>query len=415
MFEFNDLPTQMELPNSSNDNSNSNMENLGASFLMNNKSGAEPPKTDSIFDNIGSMESDLEILKTNTNDNLRAPVSSSLGADTMRLDQNNNNNSWDGYNNSTAHISSTIPDDIFSSKMDAERHNMEEMDHETHMRDKFNILQKIKKLSRKKGVEFSKTYTDSSNYMEMKSEYDAINGELEKKKSIESYGKLLISSMNIMESFNSAVNPIGADLDGIADKFEENIDDLEDEFGELHDLYSGNINIRPEFRLAGKIAMTCFMVHTTNSMMKSMMPNMENVLKQDPNLMNSFQNATMNTMAAENPEMSGFINNMNTPGKPNAQPNRGNNNYQSQHKSHPPVEPTTRPEMAGPKDISELLGTVGTIVEEGTTNTSTPKPVESLNEIDEDVSVVTSIVSISDLQKPRRKNKKKKATVNLDL
>ena len=52
-------------------------------------------------------------------------------------------------------------------------------------------------------------------------------------KSIESYGKLLISSMNIMESFNSAVNPIGADLDGIADKFEENIDDLDKDILDL--------------------------------------------------------------------------------------------------------------------------------------------------------------------------------------
>ena len=121
MFEFNDLPTQMELPNSLNDNSNSNsnsnMETLGASFLMNNKSGTEPPKTDSIFDNIDAMESDLGILQTNTNDDPRAPITSSLGADTMRLDQNNNNNSWDGYNNSTSHISSTIPDDIFNSKI----------------------------------------------------------------------------------------------------------------------------------------------------------------------------------------------------------------------------------------------------------------------------------------------------------
>jgi hypothetical protein len=50
------------------------------------------------------------------------------------------------------------------------------------------------------------------------------------------------------------------------------------------------------------------MVHMTNTMFKSAMPGMDDILRQNPDLMKQFQSAAVNTIGQTNPGFSGFMN-----------------------------------------------------------------------------------------------------------
>jgi hypothetical protein len=70
------------------------------------------------------------------------------------------------------------------------------------------------------------------------------------------------------------------------------------------------------------------MVHMTNTMFKSAMPGMDDILRQNPDLMRSFQNAAVNSMAQQSPGFSGFMSNMMNPtngtyGEPQTPSGRG--------------------------------------------------------------------------------------------
>jgi hypothetical protein len=59
------------------------------------------------------------------------------------------------------------------------------------------------------------------------------------------------------------------------------------------------------------VAMSGFWYHITQNMAKNFMPSMmNNVMKQNPDLMNHFQQATMNTMRQTNPGFANFADTM---------------------------------------------------------------------------------------------------------
>ena len=49
------------------------------------------------------------------------------------------------------------------------------------------------------------------------------------------------------------------------------------------------------------------MIHMTNTMFKSSMPGMDDMMKQNPELMKQFTQAAANTMSDNNPGFGGFI------------------------------------------------------------------------------------------------------------
>ena len=66
----------------------------------------------------------------------------------------------------------------------------------------------------------------------------------------------------------------------------------------------------PELKLMFQLGGSALMLHMTNTMFKSAMPNMDDILRQNPDLMHSFQQAAVNSMAGSNPGFSGFVNGM---------------------------------------------------------------------------------------------------------
>jgi len=66
-------------------------------------------------------------------------------------------------------------------------------------------------------------------------------------------------------------------------------------FEELYVKYRSKVNIAPEVKLIMMLGGSAMMFHLTNSMFKSVMPNMNDVMKQNPDLIKSMMSAVQNT------------------------------------------------------------------------------------------------------------------------
>ena len=323
------------------------------------------------------------------------------------------------------------------------------------LKEKFNYLRKLEGLE-KKGVELSKKYSMESSLQEMMGEYETIMDEKAKQNSVKFQGNMLMAVINGIEFLNSKFDPFDIKLDGWSEQIQENVSDYDDIFGELHEKYKSKAAMAPELKLLFQLGGSAMMVHMTNTMFKSAMPGMDDILRQNPDLMRSFQSAAVNTMAGSNPGFSGFMGGlMNDSGRggppppmqtqgPNSIPppqgRPGNNNYGRpdlnmsrssftddgislrENFERPDVQDRTsrkpssspRPEMKGPSDLSDILSGLKT----KTINIQEPSPQPQSNND-------SSTISISDLKElqsegnmPKRSGRRKKSasnTVSLDI
>ena len=63
----------------------------------------------------------------------------------------------------------------------------------------------------------------------------------------------------------------------------------------------------PELKLLMMVGGSAFMFHLTNTMFKSSLPGMGDIMKQNPELMKQFAAAAVNTMGGQNPGFSNFM------------------------------------------------------------------------------------------------------------
>lgn len=259
------------------------------------------------------------------------------------------------------------------------------------LREKFKLLNKFDEL-RKKGVEISKHYTLESSIDEMKSEYETIISEKERSNSVKFQGKMLMALITGVEFLNHRFDPFDLKLDGWAEQLNENIEDYDDIFSELHEKYKSKAKMAPELKLLFQLAGSGIMLHMTNTMFKSAIPGMDDIMKQNPELMQKFTQAAMSSMGATNPGFAGFMNNA-IPSKPPAR------------RSEPP--PEKRPDMKGPSDLGDILSGL-------------KSKTINLNEPDD----VGSTVSLSELKemkdgltprKVKKRNKSDKNIMNINL
>jgi hypothetical protein len=101
---------------------------------------------------------------------------------------------------------------------------------------------------------------------------------------------------------------------------QENISDYDEVFGALHDKWKNKANISPELQLLFQLGGSAMMVHMTNSLFKTSMPNMDDILRQNPDLMRQFQTATVNTMNSTNPGLSNYMSSFMSHNQPQPQP-----------------------------------------------------------------------------------------------
>ena len=175
---------------------------------------------------------------------------------------------------------------------------------EEEMNRKKDLLHKFERLE-KKGLTCKK-FTLNSSYKEMKWEYERIKDARDTENSIKFYRKGMIAVTNIIEILNSKFDPFDLRLDGWSESIYDDIDEYDDVFEELHDKYKGKVKVAPEIRLLMMLGGSGFMYHFQQAAFKnSSLPNAEEILKSDPNLMKQFNQAAKNKAAeSSNPMMS---------------------------------------------------------------------------------------------------------------
>ena len=94
----------------------------------------------------------------------------------------------------------------------------------------------------------------------------------------------------------------------------------------------------PELKLVMAIGGSAFMFHLTQTLFKSSMPGMGDIMQQNPDLMKQFAQAAVGSMA----------NNVREP--PPMQPNIPRQQPQPQ-----PQQPSSRPDMDGPAGLDDLI------------------------------------------------------------
>lgn len=468
-----DLMEITELDLNDNDFGNGRATNFGGGLelLMNDKMReSNRPTSDINLDDLNKLENELNDLVEDVpssgfsprSDLFSKPSVSFSDEPSIRLndmndlgkstsDTENDNKTWDGYgkfNNIPLNPDKQVPMEPRLSK--------EEM-----LREKFKYLRKLEALE-KKGVELSKKYSMDSSLQEMMGEYETIMDEKSKQNSVKFQGNMLMAVINGIEFLNGKFDPFDIKLDGWSEQVQENISEYDDIFGELHEKYKSKASMAPELKLLFQLGGSAMMVHMTNTMFKSAMPGMDDILRQNPDLMRSFQNAAVNSMSQTNPGFSGFMSGIMNPTPapgsgmgpppplatqgPNAVPpplsrpgnnnfsrpdlnfsnNLGKSNFQDgislrenferpdlQDRSSKRQQSSSRAEMKGPSDISDILSGLKT------KSINIQQPSTPTNQND------SSTISLNDLKElqsevnmPKRSGRRKKSasnTVSLDI
>lgn len=183
--------------------------------------------------------------------------------------------------------------DVMANRFNAERSRID-----NEMQEKKEILYQMNRLEAK-GYPLPRKFSMQSDLEEMRSEYHRILREKEIDASVRFQRKMLMAMVTGVEFLNTRFDPFDIKLDGWSEQVHENITDYDDIFEELHEKYkSSGKKMAPELRLLMSLSGSAFMFHLTNSMFKqSSLPGVEQVLRNDPDLMKQFQSAAMQQMA----------------------------------------------------------------------------------------------------------------------
>lgn len=182
-----------------------------------------------------------------------------------------------------------------------------ELTKEEELKEKFKYLRKLEDLE-KKGVSLSKRYNMDSNLNEMIGEYETIIAEKEKSNAIKFQGKMLMACITGLEFLNNKFDPFDIKLDGWGEQINENIDEYDEIFAELHEKYKSKAKMSPELKLLFQLGGSAMMIHMSNTLFKSSMPGMDDIMRQNPELMKQFTQAAVNTMGQSKPGLGGFMN-----------------------------------------------------------------------------------------------------------
>jgi hypothetical protein len=161
----------------------------------------------------------------------------------------------------------------------------------------------IKKLEEwyEKGLIKNKSHFDlDSPYEEIEDEYEQAMEDKRKKDSVKLQGYWFMTFINSMEYANAVFNPFDLNLDGWGEQVSEDLDSYEDIFAELYEKYKGG-KMAPEVSLLLRIGFSAAVLNFSNKALSSAVPHVNDVLKQSPELMRMFTNATVSSMSQTSP------------------------------------------------------------------------------------------------------------------
>lgn len=269
----------------------------------------------------------------------------------------------------------------------------------------------------------------TGNKMTMANSLDEVIAEVERRKdskaleaSVRFQRSMLRTVTNGMEFLNSRFDPLGVKLDGWSEQVDENIEDYDEIFEELYDKYKDKSKVAPEVRLIMSLGLSAAMCHVTNTMFKSKMPGMDDILRNNPDLARQFAQAAASQ--AVGPGFANFVGmGMSDRGsrRPSVQPiPTGPSPMYNPNVSFAPPSPpgmaTARREMRGPSGVDDILRSLGQAGED-LPDRSVPPPASPMLDAEEVHSVRSGFTTATDRAagRSRRRAQPVGATLTLNV
>ena len=174
-------------------------------------------------------------------------------------------------------------------------HESPRKSYEEIQREKQQVLYELDRLQ-KQGYPASKKYSMASTLEDMIYERDKLKKQRNTEKSIKFSRKALIMVTSGIEFLNSKFDPFDLKLDGWGEQVMEDITDYDEIFEELHDKYGETVKTAPELRLLLTLGGSAAMFHLQNSLFKSATPDLNDILKKNPDIMKSIQQRALQEM-----------------------------------------------------------------------------------------------------------------------
>ena len=170
--------------------------------------------------------------------------------------------------------------------------------------EKADLLNKISRLN-KKGIQSSQRLTIYSDIEEIRTEYKRMTYGVEVERSIKFQRRMLVACITGLEFLNDKFDPFDLALNGWSQNCMENVEDYDGVFEDLHNKYKTKINVAPEVKLIMMVGGSAMMFHLTNSMFKAAVPNVNQVMQQNPGLMQNMMDAVQRTQQTAAPPADG--------------------------------------------------------------------------------------------------------------
>ena len=164
--------------------------------------------------------------------------------------------------------------------------------------EKIDLIYKFKKLEGQ-GIRTTMNYNMNSQLEDMRNEYFKLKKQREVDNSIKFQRKVMMAAITGLEFLNNKFDPFDIKLDGWSESVNENINDYDEVFEELAEKYGGKSEVAPEIKLLMMLGGSAFMFHLTNTLFKSSIPGMDDIMKQNPDLMKQFAKAAVGSIGQE--------------------------------------------------------------------------------------------------------------------
>ena len=401
---------------SNSDNKMSNLD-LGLDLLANqNKKKVSDPNLSKLSNSINLDKPTFTSSNTNNsytgntsnnNVNHQPPLNNNVN---HQPPLNNNVNHQSPLNNNTNKISTPDIENNGNSDLNNEPKPIKNMTGEEIQKEKTEILSYFDRLE-KRGIRITKRFNLSSNLDDMRYEKQRIIEERDAENSIKFQRKMMMAFVTGVEFLNNRYDPFDIKLDGWSESIHENVNDYDEIFEELHEKYKEKAQIAPELKLMLMMGGSAFMFHLTNTMFKSSIPGMNDIMQQNPELMKQFANVAMNQMSQDNPGFTNLMGDINPglnsnhsqpPPPPNMMQQSPNMMMQQSVNMEPP-----RKDMSGPKGVDEILAQL---------NNSNFNS-NQLNISDSEINDINKLDNVRSIELLDSKNRPKKSSnsITLDL
>lgn len=299
----------------------------GIELLMNDKRrSASNDNMSTDLGDLDDLESELNNLTNNTTEANETPAESKgfagmagdlFGLGNIKKTEETININDDTLDANTANLGSATRESIGSTKTwdgygkineTPKTFTSSNLSEREKRRKKRAMLKKLEEWQDKGHIKMNSHLDMDTSYEEIEDEYETVMDEKRKKDSIKLQGWWFMTFVNSIEYANAVFNPFDLNLDGWGEQISEDIDSYEEIFTELHDKYKGG-KMAPELSLLLRLGFSAAVLNFSNKALSTATPGFNDVIKENPELMRMFTDATVNSMSKQSPGFE-FANNL---------------------------------------------------------------------------------------------------------